>query len=227
MVNPLKWSDVAPHPSQIVCVGDVGSGKTGLMANWFDWNHSEGIQPVLVAPSHVVAQYPKWVKGASPQNIEKLGNDSSIGVDDAHLLYYARESMRNVSATKALDFIGRERRHRNVSLFVNSQQTRVIDVNLLSMVSAICVKRPSLMQIQYARPEFKSILSKARKEFEGHEKDYFKYVYVVGNEVEGELMSNNIPSWFKEETSKSQVSTDVKKPYKWYAPIVDVVRSFG
>lgn len=223
----LKWEEVAPLGSAVVCVGDIGTGKSAIMASRADYSHAQKRKVVYVAPPEALRGYPKWVKGIKPEQVENLAEDTDLYVDDAHLYFYARESMSGSSKVKGIDFVGRERRHRNQGVFVNSQQSRVIDINILSMVDCILIKKPSLMQIRFARPQFRPYLNAAQKHFENMEKEEaVKYVYVVTGELE-EFMTNTMPAWFTDEASKSYARTNLKKPYSVVNRIGNLLRSFA
>lgn len=196
---------LGPHPFATVILGDVRSGKTATASEIIEQYRGEA-QPYIVAPKAVHEKYPEWMKRVDPKNVV-VPTDAILFGDDLHLLFHARDWARG--GGRPLEMLARERHHYNTSLIVTSQDARVIDLNLLPMLSALIIKKPALFQTKYERSEIAPIVRKADKlipEPTGPEDDsYKKLAYVVSNHarVEELVSDNGMAPWFNDDISKA------------------------
>lgn len=212
-----NWSEICPHPSLVLIIGDVGTGKTATMCNLMEYYHNEGQNIYLVANKDIVENYPKWVQRMDRDNVKSL--PGAIFMDDVHLLLYAREHQRR--RHKAFDFMGRQRRHTDTSIVATTQQGAVLDINIVRMVDCVIIKRPSLLQKEMERPEIKRLIKEADKQLEGKD---FKYAYVYSGKFKGLIGPYGTPSWFSDEISFSRVS---EKPVRAYNERRDIIMSIA
>lgn len=227
----MKWSKIADHPAVYTILGDVREGKTTTAASIIDEFHKEKKLPVyMVAPKKVVDVWPKWFHQVNPAK-PKFPQNCIIFVDDAHLYYYARE-WRGGSA-KFLDFVARQRAHDGRTLVYTTQQSRVLDINLIVMSSAIVFKRPSKLQIESERKQVKEMFKTAKAALKGKDK---KWAYVVADTAEqGEfegLVKVKKPEWFTDKMSKANKmmsGTEEKpmNPKKLVKPVLRIIRQIG
>lgn len=201
-----EWEQyLGPHPFAAVILGDVRMGKTNTACEIIDQYKGEA-QPYIVAPKAVHRKYPEWMKRVDPKNVT-VPTDGILYGDDLHLLFHARDWAGGQG--RPLEMLARERHHYNTSLLVTSQDARVIDLNLLPMLSALIIKKPALFQTKYERSEIAPIVRKADKLIpEPSNPDDIapkKMAYVVSNYARVEELVNDCGTvgWFNDDISKA------------------------
>ena len=224
----MKWSKIADHPAVYLILGDVGEGKTVTSCSIIDEFHQDrkSLKVYMIDRKDVVDKYPKWFRYADPKK-PRLSQNSIIFLDDAHLQHYARDWFGGKA--KRLDFIGRERRQSGNTIVYNTQQSRVLDINLISMASCLVFKRPSRLQLEVERKEVKKmfeVADKALKE-EGYK---VNKAYVVSNDYEG-IVTVKKPKWFTDKMSKAHTSVFNPKTEVNYKkavrPILRIMKQIG
>ena len=222
-----EWSKVADHPAVYVILGDVGTGKTVTACSIIDeLRRKHHLKVYMIDRREVVEAYPDWMIYADPTK-PRLGRDAIIFLDDAHLHHYARDWFGGKA--KRIDWIARERRQSGNTIIYTTQQSRVLDVNLVSMASCLVFKRPSKLQLDVERREIKKIYEVADKSLE--EQDYaIEKAYVVSNNYEG-IVTVQKPPWFTDKMSKAHTSVfnpESKPNYKKAVkPILGIIRGIG
>ena len=160
------------------------------------------------------------------------GLELGVFVDDAHLFYYARE-WRGGGA-KFLDFVARQRAHDGRTLIYTTQQSRVLDINLITMSSAIVFKKPSKLQIASERKLVREMFKKAKAELKTKDFDP-AWAYVVADSDQGEfegLVKVKTPTWFTHKMSKANkaMARGDDKPFNPKSaakPILKMIRQIG
>lgn len=224
----MKWSKIADHPAVYLILGDIGTGKTVTACSIIDEFHKKrkSLKVYMIDSKDVVSKYPKWFRYANPAN-PRLSSNSIIFLDDAHLHHYAREWGKGKA--KKIDFIARERRQSGNTIIYTTQQSRVLDINLISMASCIVFKRPSRLQLEVERKLVKKMFVKADEEL--RKVDYkINKAYVVSNDYEG-IVTVSKPKWFTDRMSKahSKVANE-EKPINYkkaVKPILNMIRQAG
>lgn len=208
----VNWIKIVHHPSIVLIVGKKGSGKTATMCSILDDFHKKQINVGIVAPKQTCKMYPKWVKCVNPEKLD-VPNNYVVGVDDAHLYFYAREWRSDIH--KAFDFLARESRHKDVSIIYTTQQARVLDISLVSMCDVIIIKQPSLLQQLFTRKEIKKL-------FDGVRVQSKKHAYVISSDFKGEVGPYDFPSWWTPEISKSYKEKKIYIPvdYSWVGDLI-------
>jgi hypothetical protein len=227
-----KWSKISDHPAVYLILGDIRQRKTTTAASIIDEFHTDKKLPVyMIAPKKVVDAWPKWFHQVDPAK-PKLPQKCIVFVDDAHLFYYARE-WRGGGA-KFLDFVARQRAHDNRTLIYTTQQSRVLDINLITMSSAIVFKKPSKLQIESERKLVRDMFKKAKEELKT--KDFKpEWAYVVADSPQGEfegLVEVKTPEWFTHKMSKankamSRADEKPVNPKKYVKPILRIIKQIG
>lgn len=200
-MTKLDWAKIAPFPSSLIAIGDVGEGKTALMTNYMDYCHKEKINVGLVADSKTVKLYPKWVKKI---NLKHVPTNILVAIDDAHLHdLYAHEPKPQ---QKVLDFIQRQKR-RGWGTFYTTQDTTGFSLRLLRLIDCICVFRPNLMMEQYERKEFRALYAEAEKQLKDLPKGnvYIKARNWKTKDSFNEVYKFNMPKWFNTTISQSKM----------------------
>ena len=224
----MKWSKIADHPAVYLILGDVGEGKTVCACSIIDEFHKDrkSLKIYMIDRKEVVNLYPKWFRYADPKK-PRLSKNSVIFLDDAHLHHYARDWFGGKA--KRIDWIARERRQSGNTIIYTTQQSRVLDINLISMASCIIFKRPSKLQLEVERKEIKKMYQIADKALK--EENYaINKAYVVSNQYEG-IVTVKKPKWFTDKMSKAHSSVfnpETKINYKKAVkPILRIIRQVG
>ncbi len=187
--NRLKNSSLI-----LLIIGKRGSGKTAL-----------GFTLLELLSGKRQAYYlgklklPWWIKQVNI--IEEIKNNSLVLVDEAALSYSARESMSK--SNKFLSKIMAIARHKNLTLIIITQNSAMLDLNILRLADTVLFKEPSLLQSKFERKSIGDLFKKADNSFhEIKDKDKKKYAYILDDEFEG-IIKFNLPSFWNEKISKS------------------------
>jgi len=228
----MKWTKIADHPAVYLILGDIRQGKTATAASIIDEFHREKKLPVyMIAPKRVVDIWPSHFKQTNPDN-PRLPQNCIVFVDDAHLYYYAREWKGGKA--KFLDFVARERAHDGHTLIYTTQQSNVLDINLILMSSCVIFKKPSNLQIAGERKLVKKMYETAKAELK--KKDYNKkWAYVVADNEQGEfegLVKVKMPNWYTPKMSKANKAMTKKEekprnPRSAVKPILKIIKQIG
>jgi hypothetical protein len=81
-----------------------------------------------------------------------------------------------------------------------SQESRYVDVNILSRIKVLAIKEPALFQTMTDRPEVSQIVQKAEDAFEGLQGNKQRYTYVYSGSFEG-MLENPCPEFFDDRLS--------------------------
>lgn len=122
-------------------------------------------------------------------------------VDEGAILFSARDSQSE--ANKGVGKLMAVARHKNLSLFLITQNTAMIDVNVLRLADTLIVKQPSLMQMKFERKQLRDLYVKAVPEFETFQGIAKKQnFYVIDDEYQG-FMSAGLPEFWTEKIIRS------------------------
>lgn len=181
-----------------IVFGKRGSGKSALGFKILENIHSKSGRPcsVLGVSESVM---PSWID--SIDDVESAENGSVVLVDEGAVAFSSRESMR--SGNKELGKLLAIARHKNLSIVFITQNTGMIDKNVLKLADILMIKEGSLLQLEMERPEMKKFYEKATSAFAGLEGEKKKYVYVIDSDFEG-VISHALPSFWSESISKNQ-----------------------
>lgn len=209
-VRQPDWSRIIHHPCIIVILGSKRSGKTGLACVILDYLHklyAGYLKYYVIGSRRVRRAFPKWIRSLPPRQLSRLDKltDSVILGDDIHLYAHAREWYNEPN--KVLDVFQRESGHNDQTYIYTTQQSIVIDKNLLSMVDVLFIKQPSLLQTAFARREVAKTMEFVEAEYKKLEKssdkiNIQKYVYCLTHTGEYMLGTYDLPKWFNKEISK-------------------------
>jgi len=219
MAKKIKWEKYVPHPSISLILGGRGSGKTVTACSILDrmrkWHKC-----YVCGSKEYVKHYPKWIRRTTINNLD-IPN-SVILIDDAHLSLYARDwSAKGDREThKSIDYLARQSRHKDISFIVTTQQARVVDINLVSMVDCVIIKQPSLLQSEFERRELKKLFEEAAVQLKGKGKGYAFIVYKGGKKVIGPYKP---PKWYNKKISKGFKEVKVSKKANKKSPILKYI----
>jgi len=182
----------------LLIFGKRGSGKSGLGFKILENIHSKtkrkcyvlGIDKVLL---------PKWIK--STEDVESVPNGGVILIDEGAISFGSRDSMS--SKNKELSKLMAIARHKNLTLIFVTQNTGLVDRNILALTDALFIKEGSLLQMEMERHEIKKFYEKSNnylKKIQGSKK---KYAYLIDSDFEG-VLTSKLPSFWNEKISKNK-----------------------
>ncbi len=176
----------------ILITGKRGSGKTAL-----------GMKLLELLAGHRTAYYigkaklPRYIKQVN--KIEDVKNNSVVLIDEAAIFFSARDSMKQ--SNKFLSNIMAIARHKNLSLIIITQNSAMLELNVLRLSDTLLFKEPSLLQSRFERKAISDLFKKADEHF-NKIKDKKKHFYVIDDEFEG-MLSFSLPSFWSDKISKS------------------------
>jgi hypothetical protein len=188
------------HNESIIALifGKRGSGKSAL-----GFRLLENIHRKTGRKCHVLGVgqsfMPKWI---SPiKNIEEAPAGSVVLVDEGALSFGSRESMS--IKNRGLGPLLAVARHKNLTILFITQNTGMIDKNVLKLSDMLLVKQGSLLQLEMERPEIRKFYEKAESAFKKFSGDKRQCVYIIDSDFEGAI-SHSLPSFWTESLSKNQ-----------------------
>ncbi len=178
--------------------GKRGSGKTALGFRILENAYYKTKRKcyVLGVPQAVL---PSWID--SIDDVEKVPSGGIVLVDEGALTYSSRESMSK--GNKEISRIMAIARHNDLTLFFITQNTGLIDRNILKLSDALIVKEGSLLQLEMEREEIKKFYAKSKKYFDKLSDNKKKYAYIIDSDFEG-LVEHKLPSFWSTKISKSR-----------------------
>ena len=178
--------------------GKRGSGKSALGFRLLEnIHHKTGRKCFVLGVSQ--ENMPEWI---SPiENIEDAPQGSALLVDEGAISFGSRDSMSKTN--KGLAGILAIARHKNLTVLFITQNTGMIDKNVLKLSDMLLVKQGSLLQLEMERPEIKKFYEKADSAFKKLEGDKRGFVYLIDSDFEG-AVSHSLPSFWTESLSKNQ-----------------------
>jgi len=178
--------------------GKRGSGKSALGFKLLENIHDKSNRKcfVLGVGQEVM---PKWI---SPiENIEEVPDNSVVLVDEGAISFNSRESM-NLN-NKGIGKLMAIARHKDLTILFITQNTGMIDKNVLKLVDTLLIKQGSLLQQEMERGEVKKFYEKADKALKKLDGDKRKYVYMLDSDFEG-VVSVPLPNFWSEGLSKNK-----------------------
>ncbi|MDO8459892.1 MAG: ATP-binding protein [Nanoarchaeota archaeon] len=195
-----QFKQILHEDSKIILIfGRRGSGKSALGLRIM-----ENIQAQTERNCYALGIHekfiPSWIQ--SIDSIEKAQPESVILVDEGAVSFSSRESMRDTN--KELSRLMAIARHKNLTLVFITQNTGMIDKNVLKLADSLMIKEGSLLQLEMERPEMKKFYMKAKEFIDKGEDNKMKYFYLIDSDFEG-LLSYSLPSFWTTQLSKNKL----------------------
>lgn len=178
--------------------GKRGSGKSALGFKILENIHSKTSRKCFVLGVEQ-ASMPKWINPID--KVEEAPRGSVVLVDEGAIAFSSRASMSK--SNRGLTSILAIARHKNLTILFITQNTGMIDRNVLKLSDILLVKQGSLLQLEMERPEIKKFYEKAESLFKDLEGDRRQYAYIIDSDFEG-AVSHTLPSFWTESLSKNQ-----------------------
>jgi hypothetical protein len=183
--------------SQIgIILGARGSGKTAFGVKMLE-NIYAKYKEKCFAIGFKSEDFPSWIKVVS--DISDLENNSWVLIDEGGILFNSRSSMSN--ANKLLSQLILVARHKNINILFISQNSSNLEVNILRQADFLALKKSSLLQKEFERKIIQKMYLESKDKFERYEEDE-GLTYIYSGKFRG-FVSNPLPSFWKEEISKS------------------------
>ena len=198
--NALRWLNIMSVHPRILILGEQDSGKSALAYYLCEILHTRGPCYVYRLPKEGRNLIPPWL--GVIDDLNKAPSSSTVVVDEAYLSFFARDSQskRSKELTKIINLA----RQRDLSLIFVAHEARHIDLNVLSGIDTLIMKKPGPLQPILDRPILRSYTDKAKKYFENKtdgNKQRLSYVSFSSSGFEG-CLENPKPSFWSEKLSK-------------------------
>jgi len=187
---------ILKHSVIMLITGKRGSGKTALGMKLLELFNKK-TRKKCYAIGFEKVKLPRWIKKET--DIERTPNNSVVLVDEGAVTFSARDAMK--ASNKWLGKIMATARHKNLSLVLISQNSAMIDLNVLRLADVVLLKEPSLLQAKFERKAIREMYEQVKPKFTALEKRR-RYFYVWSDEFQG-LLESGLPQFWSERISKS------------------------
>ncbi|NQV91861.1 hypothetical protein HQ489_05295 [Candidatus Woesearchaeota archaeon] len=184
----------------ITIAGRRGSGKSTLAFKIMENILAKNDKRIGFAMGVKQSLLPAWIKTIT--SIEDVGNNGVLVVDEGAISFGSRNSMSKKN--KGLGELLAIARHKDITLLLITQNTSMIDKNVLNLCDSILLKEGSLLQDKMERSAIKSLYTKVVKKFKSiDKKERIKFFYIYDDDFEG-MCHSDLPSFWNENVSKNQ-----------------------
>jgi len=180
--------------SIVLIAGKRGSGKSALGFRFLENIHSKTNRPVSVLGVKA-SVLPSWI--GIVEALDDVKNNSIVLVDEGAIAFGSRDSMSKKN--KKLGELLAIARHKDLTLLLITQNTGMIDKNVLNLCDTIFIKQGSLLQQKMERRALRDMFATANEAL-GIDKSEF---YVFDSDFEG-ILSATLPSFWSDKISKNQ-----------------------
>lgn len=183
----------------IAVCGRRGSGKSA-----FGFRLLENIHAKTERVGHVLGvkqeALPSWI--ISVDDVKNVRNGGVVLVDEGALSFSSRNAMSKKN--KELGELLAVARHKDLTLVLITQNTGMLDKNVMNLCDVLALKEGSLLQFEMERPVMKKLYERANKELQSLSSSEKKAcAYIIDAEFEG-LVKVVLPSFWSSKVSKNQ-----------------------
>lgn len=183
----------------LAVAGRRGSGKSVLGFRILENIHAKTSRPCF-ALGVKQSVLPSWI--TTIEEISQVANRGVVLVDEGAISFGSRESMSK--GNRGLAGLLAIARHKDLTLIFITQNTGMIDKNVLNLCDTILLKEGSLLQEKMERSVMKDLYQTANSalsEIPAAERK--PYCYIFDSEFEG-LVQASLPSFWSVKVSKNQ-----------------------
>ena len=152
------------------------------------------------------------------QDLDSVPDGSAVAVDEAYREFYSRMSMS--THNKFIDTLVALSGQKRLKCVFISQQARRVEIGIAGSPDFILFKKPSLLQMQFDRPQYRRRLTEVYKQFQNLKapkgttlKAYQKKcTFVFSEDFVGMVENSNTrPEWWSEELSTAYAGVSLKE----------------
>jgi hypothetical protein len=180
----------------MLITGKRGSGKTSLGMKLLELFRNSGSRECYIV-NYRKTRLPKWMRKVD--SVEEAPNNSVVLIDEGAVGYFSRESMKE--ANRVLSKIMTLARHKNLTLIIITQNSAMIDLNVVRLADTLVFKEPSLLQARFERRALKDMFDKVTPFFKKCEEPNRNF-YVWDDDFEG-MLRYDLPNFWTESISTS------------------------
>lgn len=142
---------------------------------------------------------PSWIKSIG--KIEEAADGGIVLIDEGAIEFGSRNSMSE--ANKNLAGLMAIARHKDLTLLFITQNTGMLDKNVLKLADTLVIKEGSLLQLEMERNEMKRFYARAKGEFDKISGERRNYSYFIDSDFEG-FVQHELPSFWSDGVSKNK-----------------------
>ncbi|MBW3019139.1 hypothetical protein KY329_03070 [Candidatus Woesearchaeota archaeon] len=181
----------------VAIAGKRGSGKSALGFKLLENIHAKTNRPCFaLGPKQ--SSIPRWIH--TIDNLDEVENNGIVLVDEGAISFGSRSSM--TKKNKELSNLLAIARHKDLTLIFITQNTGMIDKNVLNLCDTIILKEGSLLQEKMERSVMKDMYRTANKALK-QVPDRKANCYIFDSDFEG-LIKVSLPSFWSSKVSKNQ-----------------------
>ena len=186
------------HPSVILIKGARGSGKSCLGYYLLEViSHKFTLQKTIVGfPNDQTLLLPHDIQCID--DITTLPPNSITLIDEAGLKFYAR-TWQEEEHTIIGQLIDYSRQNQMTIIFI-THHTRKLDINIITDIDMLIMKKPSLFHSKFERPEIRALTKEADEFFAQVQDKPIYYSWIYSDEYIGAAL-NATPSFWSEKLS--------------------------
>ncbi len=194
----FRWLDLIVPPSIVVILGGKGSGKTALGFLFLEIFKNKLDPYVIALPKQCENLLASWI--GIKESLEEVPPGSISLVDEAYLTNHARDWAK-AESRNICQLLNLSRQQQKTIIFV-TQQSRHLNLDIISSANVIVVKNPGMLQPSFERPELRKVMAEAKLAFDSSRGDpkAWSYVYSQGAGFSG-LVENSLPSFWSNKLS--------------------------
>lgn len=166
------------HPSVVLLMGKRNSGKSATAFRIAEHKRST-LRPHIVGPSSLGRLLPEGF--GLIESLEDAPRNCLVIIDEASLVYGARDSMRE--ANKRLAEAINLSRQRGQTLLFLAQEARMLDVTIVSQADVIIIKELGEISQEFERKELRRYTDPARLAFRQIVGDRRKWAWLFNDKT--------------------------------------------
>lgn len=206
-MNDVSWDEIIVPQSLNLIIGRKRGGKSCLGYHILEHLNEKsemdcGVFGLPEEKSHLLPDFIKPIHGLD------LPENTAILFDEAYISFHARSSLSAVN--KTMDTLSGLVGQKDIIALFITQQTRKLDIGVVSAADALIFKMPSMLQARFERPEIRKLSKEVYESFKENisREENKQYAYVITDDFE-EFVKNPVPSFWTEELSKAFAGVDV------------------